>query len=117
GSVIRMLKPSETLPAYTSVWLPDVMRLNDNVTPAGQTAGFLGKRWEPQRLICDPSSADFRVEGLALPPEVPALRLATRRGLRDQFERHLNELERTPPLADYDRHARDAFGLLTSGHA
>ena len=40
GSIVKMLKPSERLPALTSVWLPDVMRLNDNVTPAGQTAGF-----------------------------------------------------------------------------
>src|SRR5438045_7669964 len=99
-----MLKPSQKLPALTSVWLPDVMRLNDNVTPAGQTAGFLGKRWEPQRLVCDPSS-EFRVEGLALPAEVPPLRFSDRQGLRDQFERHLAAVERSPALADYDRHA------------
>ncbi len=47
GSVIRVLKPSEKLPSHTSVWLPDVMRLNDNVQPAGQTGGFLGRRWDP----------------------------------------------------------------------
>src|SRR5262249_53705118 len=35
GSVLRQVKPSERLPAFTSVWLPDLMRLNDNVTPAG----------------------------------------------------------------------------------
>src|SRR6187399_513351 len=34
GSVVKMLKPSEKLPALTSVWIPDMMRLNDNVTPA-----------------------------------------------------------------------------------
>src|SRR4051812_644835 len=37
GSIVKMLKPSQRLPALSSVWLPDVMRLNDNVTPAGQT--------------------------------------------------------------------------------
>jgi hypothetical protein len=74
GSVLKILKPSEQLPSYTSVWLPDVMRLNDNVQPAGQTAGFLGKRWEPERVICDPSAPDFQIEGLALPAEVPPLR-------------------------------------------
>jgi len=31
-----MLKPSQKLPALTSVWIPDLMRLNDNVMPAGQ---------------------------------------------------------------------------------
>ncbi len=38
------------MPALTSVWIPDLMRLNDNVMPAGQTAGFLGKSWEPERI-------------------------------------------------------------------
>src|SRR5437879_433598 len=38
GSVLKIVKPSTKLPAFTSVWLPDVMRLNDNVQPAGQTA-------------------------------------------------------------------------------
>ncbi len=51
GSIVKMLKPSERLPALTSVWIPDMMRLNDNVTPAGQTAGFLGKMWEPERFV------------------------------------------------------------------
>ena len=93
------------------------MRLNDNVTPAGQTAGFLGNRWEPERLVCDPSSSEFRVDGLVLPHEIPPLRLSARQGLREQLERHFNAVEHGPALHDYDRHARDAFGLLTSGAA
>src|SRR5262249_4631811 len=64
GSIVKMLKPSRELPALTSVWIPDVMRLNDNVTPAGQTAGFLGKPWEPERFVGDPAAPDYRVEGL-----------------------------------------------------
>src|SRR5436309_85854 len=64
GSIVKMLKPSERLPALTSVWVPDLMRLNDNVTPAGQTAGFLGKMLEPERFVGDPGSANYRIEGL-----------------------------------------------------
>ncbi|MBI3837072.1 MAG: DUF1501 domain-containing protein [Planctomycetia bacterium] len=46
GSVVKMLKPSTRVPALSTVWIPDIMRLNDNVRPAGQTAGFLGAhRW------------------------------------------------------------------------
>ena len=89
-SVLRMLKPSTKVPAFSSVWLPDVMRLNDNVMPAGQTAGFLGKRWEPQRIIGDPSAPDYRVEGLALPPEIsntnPVLKLASFETIQDAIE-------------------------------
>ncbi|HEY2894814.1 MAG TPA: DUF1501 domain-containing protein, partial [Pirellulales bacterium] len=45
GSVVKMLKPSTRVPALSSVWIPDIMRLNDNVRPAGQTGGFLGAQW------------------------------------------------------------------------
>src|SRR6266545_3752853 len=95
GSIVKMLKPSERLPSYSSVWLPDVMRLNDNVQPAGQTAGFLGRRWEPERVICDPGDPLFQVQGLALPPEVPPLRLSNRQGLLAQVDRHFAAVEGT----------------------
>jgi hypothetical protein len=117
GSVLKILKPSTRLPAYTSVWLPDVMRLNDNVQPAGQTGGFMGRRWDPERLICDPSDPDFKIEGLTLPPEVPPLRLSGRQSLLAQVEEHFQLVERGPALKDYDRQAQDAFSVLTSGQA
>lgn len=117
GSIIRMLKPSETLPSYTSVWLPDVMRLNDNVQPAGQTAGFLGVGWDPQRVICDPSSPQFQVEGLALPHEIPPLRLSARQQLLDQVERHFAAVERGPSVGEFNRQTQEALALLTSGRA
>jgi hypothetical protein len=117
GSIVKMLKPSDRLPSYTSVWLPDVMRLNDNVKPAGQTAGFLGSRWEPERVLCDPSAPDFQVQGLTLPAEVPLLRLSGRQSLLAQVDRHLAAVERNPALRDFDRRTQEAFGLLTSGRA
>jgi hypothetical protein len=71
GSLVKMLKPSERLPALSAVWVPDMMRLNDNVTPAGQTAGFLGKLWEPERFVGDPAANDLLAgtyrEGFAVP--------------------------------------------------
>jgi hypothetical protein len=117
GSIIKMLKPSKQLPAYTSVWLPDVMRLNDNVQPAGQTAGFLGKRWEPERVICDPSGPEFKMEGLALPKDIPVLRLESRKSLLEQVEQHFKAVERDAALQNYDRHMQNAFGLLTNPQA
>src|SRR4029079_12435213 len=96
GSIIKMLKPSKELPSYSSVWLPDVMRLNDNVQPAGQTGGFLGKRWDPERIVCDPSDPHCGIEGLALPAEVPPLRLSARQSLLAQVEHHFKKLEQGP---------------------
>jgi hypothetical protein len=117
GSVVRMLAPSPALPSYTSVWLPDVMRLNDNVQPAGQTAGFLGVGWDPQRVIGDPADPNFHIEGLTLPAEIPPLRLSARQTLLEQVERHFNRVERGPALRDFDRQTQEAFGLIASGRA
>jgi hypothetical protein len=117
GSIVKKLKPSATMPALTSLWLPDLMRLNDNVTPAGQTAGFLGRRWDPERMIGDPSEPDYQVEGLTLPGDVPPLRLRSRRTLLEQVEEHLAGVERKGALDLYDRQVQDAFSLLSSGAA
>src|SRR5882724_3759553 len=75
GSLVKMLKPSQKLPALTSVWIPDLMRLNDNVMPAGQTAGFLGKQWEPERFVGDPARPGYQIEGLGLNGDLTAIRL------------------------------------------
>jgi hypothetical protein len=117
GSIVKLLRPSEKLPAYSSVWLPDVMRLNDNVQPAGQTAGWLGKRWEPERLFCDPSGPEFKMEGLSLPQDVPALRLSGRESLLAQLDRHFTDVERTDALRDHAGHVQNAFNLLKGGKA
>jgi len=117
GSIVKMLKPSDRIPALSSVWLPDVMRLNDNVQPAGQTAGFLGKRWDPDRFIGDPADPHYRVDGLSLPDDVPPLRLESRRGLLGQVDAHIRRLERSGALDLYDRQAQQAYSLLTSGEA
>jgi hypothetical protein len=117
GSVLKRIMPSPTMPALTSVWIPDLMRLNDNVQPAGQTAGFLGPTWEPERFVGDPAQADYKIEGLALPGDIPAMRFDRRRDLLAQMESHFASLERGGMVHDHDKIAQNAFGLLTSGHA
>src|SRR5687768_7295438 len=113
GSIVKMLKPSERLPALTSVWLPDVMRLNDNVTPAGQTSGFIGKQWEPERFVGDPAAPDYRITGVALPSDVSVARLDRRADLLAQLDRH----RRNAPTDAWDRLTHHAFDLITSGKA
>ena len=117
GSVVKMLKPSERVPALSSVWIPDIMRLNDNVRPAGQTAGFLGAQWDPDRFIGDPSSDDYQVDGLGMPSDISPLRLQRRLSLFEQVGRHLDEAERTSAIRNFDDIRQAAFGLLTSGQA
>lgn len=117
GSVVKMLKPSEKLPALTSVWIPDMMRLNDNVTPAGQTSGFLGKLWEPERFVGDPAAPNYDIEGLRLIGDVTKIQVDRRRDLLRQLETGFDALARNDQVGAWDRLSQQAFELLTSGGA
>jgi hypothetical protein len=117
GSVLKMLKPSERMPALTSVWIPDVMRLNDSVTPAGQTAGFLGKQWEPERFVGDPAGAEYRIEGVSLPQDISIARFDRRHDLLAQLDRHRRQSESGGRIEAWDRLSQHAFDLVTSGKA
>ncbi len=113
GSLVKMLKPSRTLPALSTVWLPDLMRLNDSVTPAGQTAGFLGKAWEPERIVGDPAAPDYRIEGVDLAADMRGGRFDGRRGLLAKLERG----GRDEPRDAWAKLSGHAFDLITSGKA
>ena len=117
GSIIKMLKPSERLPALTSVWLPDLMRLNDNVTPAGQTAGFLGQQWETERFVGDPALPNYEIEGLSAREGLDRLRMDRRRDLLQQFETGLSSISKAGKVESWDRLNQQAFDLITSGTA
>lgn len=117
GSIVKMLKPSESLPALTSVWIPDVMRLNDNVTPAGQTAGFLGRLWEPERFVGDPALPNYEIDGLKLMPDVTEIRVDRRRDLLQQMKAGFDQASRHDAVATWDRLSQQAFDLVTSGAA
>lgn len=114
GSIVKMLKPSEVLPPLSTVWIPQIMRLNENVTPAGQTAGFLGRRWDPDRFEGEPWAENYHVEGLDL-GTVPSQRLARRMALLDQVDLVSTGAERDGALRTYDQFQAQAFDLLTSG--
>ena len=115
GSLVKMLKPSEVMPPLSTVWIPDIMRLNESVTPAGQSGGFLGMQWSPDRFVGDPNSSIYKVRGLTA--EIPALRLQQREALLEQVERHFGKLERGRSVRDYDKYQQQAFELMTSDRA
>ncbi|MBI2804659.1 MAG: DUF1501 domain-containing protein [Planctomycetes bacterium] len=117
GSIVKMLKPSERMPALSSVWIPDLMRLNDNVTPAGQTAGFLGRVWETVRFVGDPASPAYRIEGLDPTGDLTPARMNRRRDLLAQVDTHLRNVERGGAIDSWSRLSQQAFDLITSGNA
>jgi len=117
GSVVKKLKPSETLGALTSVWLPDLMRLNDNVTPAGQTGGFLGSMWDPERFVGDPASDHYRIEGLSLPVDMSLERMTNRSSLLGALDSRLSDAERSGAANSWSKLSTVALDLVTSGKA
>jgi hypothetical protein len=116
GSLVKMLKPSETLPPLSTVWVPDIMRLNESVTPAGQTAGFLGGKWHPDRFVGDPAARNYKVQGLAADGISP-LRFDRRMSLLKQVDRRFAVMHRNDVLRNFDSFQRQAFDLMTSGKA
>ena len=114
GSIVKMLKPSEVLPPLSTVWIPRVMRLNENVTPAGQTAGFLGRHWDPDLFEGDPWSDDYQVNGLDT-DRIPLERLHRRMTLLEHVEGNTGLLKREGAPRTYNQFQAQAFDLLTSG--
>lgn len=116
GSIVKMLRPSDVLPALSTVWIPDINRLNESVTPAGQTGGFLGPQWDPERFIGDPSNPAYEIESLRQ-TDVTALQLDRRRALLAQVESRFADVVSADGLRNYDLFQQQAFDLLTTGHA
>ena len=114
GAIVKMLKPTERGP-FSSVMVPEPIIANPNVFLPGQNAGFLGRRWDPEILKCDPAAPDFRIESLALPEQVTLARLES----RDALLAGLNASRRSesPVVLNYEQCRRDALGMLLSGTA
>lgn len=114
GSVVKQLKPSEKLPALTSVWLPDIMRLNENVTPSGQSSGFLGAQWNPEVFVGDPAEPTYEIESLR-ETDITPIQLSRRQSLLSQLEDRFRRIDGA--VTTYDSYQQQAFDLLTSGRA
>lgn len=77
----------------------------------GQTAGFLGPRFERFQIEGDPNRPDFHVRSLRLPDDVTENRFAQRTQLSRQLDRHLAE---QPAVMAMDKHFERAFATLRS---
>lgn len=116
GSVIKRYRPSEVLPPLSTAWIPDLFRLNENVTPAGQTGGIMGAVWDPDRFVGDPSEPNYRAPGMRL-DNLGVNDIRRRWELLARIEHPLELARRTKTLQVYDNFQQQAFDLLTSGKA
>ncbi|HZU38904.1 MAG TPA: DUF1501 domain-containing protein, partial [Gemmataceae bacterium] len=116
GAMIRWLKGDrDGLPA--AMMLPNHIFNTDGSVWPGQDAGFLGHRYDPWLFTCNPATPKFRIPEFSLPGDVPPVRLEGRHALLQQINRHLNQVERSGILSQFDRQSQQAFDLLRSSKA
>jgi hypothetical protein len=117
GSVLRYEKgargdmPPNVLVPYT------IGQLGGNL-PHGDTAGFLGKGYDPFVLNADPSDPNFKVPDLLPPDYISAVRVDRRRSWRqvvDQSVQYFEETNQDSKLMDAT--FNQAYTLMTSAKA
>lgn len=116
NALVRTQRPDRNgMPG--AITLPrHIANVGEKVWP-GQDAGFLGRRFDPWLLTCDPSADDFQIPDLALPADVSDLRLDRRLSLLEQINGKLNDLERHAGTAHYDQRMQQAVDLLCGRRA
>ncbi len=112
GVVQRLRGMPGRLPA--GVRLPHRIFNTDGSVWPGQDAGFLGRSSDPWLLRCEPGSPNYRISEFSLAADVPLSRLEDRRALMTAVATPFAAVEASGALAQFDRQAQQAFGLLRS---
>jgi hypothetical protein len=109
GSVVsRFLPNSGEVPPF--IWLLDMYRH----TFAGEGGGLLGKRFDPFRMLQDPSRPNFEVQALRPPTDIPLDRLGQRRELLDMMSRQAEKQLALPAYREMGAHYEQVFNLMSS---
>jgi len=112
GSVITYLRPN-TGGLPTAIHVPYKVRFQSQGVP-GETAGWLGGRYDPWLTDGDPNRPDYRVPDLLPLPGFGVHRLDHRRRLLEQVDTYRRDLEHDLGARQLgDSHAR-AFTVATS---
>ncbi|MFM7058143.1 MAG: DUF1501 domain-containing protein [Planctomycetota bacterium] len=114
GAIMRALRPDrDGLPS--AITIPKHIANDGEIIWPGQTAGVLGRQFDPWLITCDPSQPDFQIPDLSLPAEISGARFDARRQLLASLDtvRQRAEIAST---GRFGHHARQAFDML-SGRA
>ncbi len=113
GCVLSKLRgPRGDAPPH--VLLPRPIGNTGGNLPHGQTAGFLGKQFDPFVLNSDPSAPDFRVPDMLPPEYISAMRVDRRRRLREMVDSAVKEFEVSPDARLLDDNFHQAYTLISS---
>jgi uncharacterized protein (DUF1501 family) len=116
GCVLGYLKGQRgEVPAH--VLLPKPIGRTGGNMPHGQSAGYLGKQYDPFVLNADPSDPKFRVPDLLPPDYISAVRAQRRQKLRDAVEGSMSAFEKNVQAKQLDDNFNLAYRLMSSPKA
>ena len=116
GCVLGYLKGQRgEVPAH--VLLPRPMGRTGGNMPHGQTAGYLGKQYDPFVLNADPSAKNFKVPDLLPPDYISAVRADRRQKMRDAVDGALTPSRRTRRRSNSTTISTWLIGLMSSRQA
>jgi hypothetical protein len=116
GCVLSKLKgPKGDVPAH--VLLPRPIGNTGGNMPHGQTAGFLGKTFDPFVLNADPSDPNFKVPDLLPPDYLTALRVDRRKNWREMVDHSVSKFETSQDARLLDSTFHSAYTLMSSQKA
>jgi Protein of unknown function (DUF1501) len=116
GCVLARLRgPKGAAPPH--VVLPTPMGNTGGNLPHGQSAGYLGKTYDPFVLSADPSKPDFKVPDLLPPDYITAVREDRRRKLREAIDGKVAAFESSADARLMDASFNQAYTLMSSKEA
>jgi hypothetical protein len=116
GCVLAYLKGQRgEAPAHVLMPRP-IGRTGGNL-PHGQSAGYLGKQYDPFVLNADPSDPKFNVPDLLPPEYVSAIRARRRQNLRAAVDGAMAAFEQSAPAKQLDESFQLAYRLMSSPQA
>jgi len=116
GSVLSNLRPNrDGLPTFVA--LPEMIHTTNGAITPGQGGGLIGRKYDPFRVNEHPDREDFSIASLMLPDGVGPGRLASRRGLLDEFDRAAQLVDRSTAARSLDEFYRQALDLVLAPRA
>ncbi len=116
GCVLSKLKgPKGDVPAH--MLMPRPIGNTGGNMPHGQSAGFLGKIYDPFVLNADPSEPNFHVPDMLPPDYMPAIRVERRKNWREMIDQSVKQLESAPDAKLLDSTFNQAYTLMSSAKA
>jgi hypothetical protein len=111
----KLQGPNGDVPPH--VLLPHPIGNTGGNMPHGQSAGFLGKAYDPFVLNADPSDPNFKVPDMLPPDYLTALRVDRRKNWREAVDKTVSMFETSQDARLLDSTFHSAYTLMSSQKA